>query len=281
MIELRTEEARSNAVHVWRLYWFHESDPDASYPADVKTLEEAGYVPSSRALAAETELAKAKEAYQMLRNDSGNLLAAMRFQGSQPAPTVMKAFRDVERLLAASGTAGKDSDDDDDDEERDPVNGQLVSARAGGLPDGGGSERVTWGEPTNPPSAYPASTSPALPIDKGDDAWVPKVGDLVRVKATGGGHNGWKESTSTVHEVDADGLITLDSPQWGTALAWVACELEPAPQPSANAVEADKPAPSEVERLRHDLIEALRNAASACRGDTVACLVADQLERAR
>ncbi len=45
MIELRTEGARSNTVHTWRLYWFHESDLDANYPADAKTLEEAGYVP--------------------------------------------------------------------------------------------------------------------------------------------------------------------------------------------------------------------------------------------
>lgn len=40
MIEIQTTEA-SNKVHKWRLYWFHETDLDANYPADAKTLADA------------------------------------------------------------------------------------------------------------------------------------------------------------------------------------------------------------------------------------------------
>ncbi len=41
MIELTTEEPQRNKTHTWHLYWFHATDPDASYPADAETLVKA------------------------------------------------------------------------------------------------------------------------------------------------------------------------------------------------------------------------------------------------
>lgn len=55
MIELKTEEPQKNKTHTWRLYWFHASDLDASYPADGETLAKAGYVPQSALATARSE----------------------------------------------------------------------------------------------------------------------------------------------------------------------------------------------------------------------------------
>lgn len=48
MIELQTEEPQKNKTHTWRLYWFHETDPDASYPANADTLAKVGFVEQQR-----------------------------------------------------------------------------------------------------------------------------------------------------------------------------------------------------------------------------------------
>ena len=45
-IELTTEEPQKNLKHTWQLYWFHATDPDASYRADTETLAKAGFIPA-------------------------------------------------------------------------------------------------------------------------------------------------------------------------------------------------------------------------------------------
>jgi hypothetical protein len=59
-IVLTTEEPQRNRTNTWELYWFHRTDLDASYRADVTTLARAGFVPKAE-LDAEQERARASE----------------------------------------------------------------------------------------------------------------------------------------------------------------------------------------------------------------------------
>lgn len=43
-ITITTEQEQPKRTNVWELYWFHKTDPDASYPADEETLGKAGYI---------------------------------------------------------------------------------------------------------------------------------------------------------------------------------------------------------------------------------------------
>lgn len=71
-IELRTEEPQRNRTHVWHLYWFHASDPDASYRADRETLAKAGYVPASQP-EPDAHLVEAAELLRLASKDPAEL----------------------------------------------------------------------------------------------------------------------------------------------------------------------------------------------------------------
>lgn len=64
MIELKTEEPQKNKTHTWRLYWFHATDLDASYPADSETLAKSGFVPQAELDRATLELQQIYEAFR-------------------------------------------------------------------------------------------------------------------------------------------------------------------------------------------------------------------------
>ncbi len=147
MIELRTEEARSNAVHVWRLYWFHESDLDANYPADAESLEKAGYVPLARAVAAEAELAKVKE-------DAGRMHCLGNLIRTRTQPEQDELTRLMRKYPAAALPVDKASEADLED-----VDPEVLAA------------------------IFPLPNINESKVKAGE-AWVPTVGDFATVKGS-------------------------------------------------------------------------------------------------
>jgi hypothetical protein len=98
VIELQTEEPQKNKAHTWRLYWFHATDLDASYPADADTLAKAGFVPVSSLAAAQEELATATAQLKSIITASMDTTALM----SRLADDGLAKVAELEEQLTAA-----------------------------------------------------------------------------------------------------------------------------------------------------------------------------------
>ncbi len=105
---------------------------------------------------------------------------------------------------------------------------------------------------------------PGVPevAQRSEEAWVPKVGDRVKVKPGGSGSDAWKVGAHTVVRANEQGGVWLafeEEVGHTEAGDWHFSELElvePAPQPPATA--EPKPPSPDAPVTRRELVEALR-----------------------